>query len=197
MVRRRFGKGTSMRPHRIVNYTSVLQLLGEKGCPVCAFLKNYQAALLQEPLKKDVNHLCNFHTWGLAATQNPIIAAELFLTLLSHPAETVATSSCDICLLLHLEEERRIRELISCLEQRLAVSWIRAQGVLCIVHGLKVKSGSSPASAVLVESALKRQRERLTQELTQLLEQYDPNPVKWGTLGRVAEYLAAQRGLQP
>lgn len=186
-----------MRPHRIVNYTSVLQLLGEKGCPVCAFMKNYQAALLQEPSNKEVHHLCNFHTWALAATQNPIIAAELFLKLLSHPVEATATSSCDICLLLHLEEERRIRELVTCLEQRLAVSWLRAQGVICLVHGLKVKNGSSPSSAVLVESAMKRQREKLTKELSDLVKQYDPNPVKWGTLGRAAEYLAAQRGLQP
>lgn len=185
-----------MRPHRIINYNSILQVLGEKGCPFCAFLKNYQAALLQEPSRQDVRHLCNFHTWGFAATQNPVRAAQLFSTLLSQTSES-STSSCDICLLVHLEQERRIREFISCLDQRLVSTWLRSQGVLCLIHGSKVKSGASPVFAALIDSVMQRQRDTLRKELMELVQKDDPNPVKWGTLGRVAEYLAAQRGLQP
>jgi len=186
-----------MRPHRVINYTSILQVLAEKGCPFCVFLKNYQAALMQEPAQKGVMRLCNFHTWGLAATQNPMTAAQLFLTLLSHSSEEGNSSSCDICLLLRLEEERRVREFVSCLDQRHVLAWLRAQGVLCLSHGSRVKSGANPATAALIDTVIHRNRDKLIKELSQLLEKYDPNPVNWGTLGRVAEYLASQRGLQP
>lgn len=186
-----------MRPHRIINYTSILQVLGQKGCPFCVFLRNYQAALMQEPAQKDVLCLCNFHTWGLAATQNPMTAAQLFVTLLAHSCDGANASSCDICTLVRLEEDRRIREFISCLDQRHVLAWLRTQGILCLSHGCKVKTGSSPATAALIDTVIHRHRDDLIRELGQLLEQYDPNPVNWGTLGRVAEYLASQRGLQP
>ena len=35
-----------MRANKIMNYTSVLQVLGESGCPFCRFLKDFQAAAL-------------------------------------------------------------------------------------------------------------------------------------------------------
>jgi hypothetical protein len=38
-----------MRAHKILNYESILQVLGETGCPFCGFMKNFQTALLQEP----------------------------------------------------------------------------------------------------------------------------------------------------
>ncbi len=38
-----------MRAHKVLNYESILQVLGEGGCPFCRFMKNFQTALLQEP----------------------------------------------------------------------------------------------------------------------------------------------------
>lgn len=186
-----------MRPHKIINYTSILQVLDQKGCPFCVFLKNYQAALMQEPAQKGVVRLCNFHTWGLAATQNPMIAAQLFLALLSHSSEEGKSAVCDICLLVRIEEEKRVREFVSYLDQRHVLAWLRTQGILCIYHGSKIKNGANPATASLIDIVIHRNHDKLIKELSQLLDQYDPNPVNWGTLGRAAEYLASQRGLHP
>jgi hypothetical protein len=61
-----------MRTNKVLNYESILQVLGEAGCPFCRFMKNFQSALLQDPREKDIRHLCNFHTWGLAATLVPL-----------------------------------------------------------------------------------------------------------------------------
>src|SRR5580704_2087076 len=62
-------EGLLMRTNKVINYESILQVLGESGCPFCRFMKNFQAALLQDPTQKEIHHLCNFHTWGIAATQ--------------------------------------------------------------------------------------------------------------------------------
>ena len=66
-----------MRTHRtLVVYQSILEVLQEPGCPFCRFLKEYQATRLQNHLKESIHRLCNFHTWGLAAVQNALAAAQ-------------------------------------------------------------------------------------------------------------------------
>jgi len=186
-----------MRANRVVNYESILQALGEPGCPFCRFMKNYQAALMQDPSQKSVYHLCNFHTWGLAATQRAASAARLFLILLDKPEEAANGSPCDICVLLGLEEERRIREFISCLHHNLVVHWLRSQSVLCLSHGMKLKHGVPPTTAAVIDSTLERYRRQLTEELSELQDVYEPAETKWGALGHAAEFLASQRGLRP
>ncbi len=62
-----------MRANKIMNYESILQVLGETGCPFCRFMKNFQAALLQNPAERNIHHLCNFHTWGLAAAISAVM----------------------------------------------------------------------------------------------------------------------------
>lgn len=186
-----------MRAGKVANYESILQVLGEAGCPFCRFMKNYQTALLQDPSQKSVHHLCNFHTWGLAATQRAASAARLFLTLLDKPEEAASTSPCDICVLLEIEEERRIREFVSCLYHKLVVQWMRSQSVLCLGHGTKLKHGISPTTAAVIDSIMERYRRQLAEELSQLQDAYEPAETRWGTLGHAAEFLASQRGLRP
>ena len=115
-----------MRAHKVLNYESILQVLGEGGCPFCRFMKNFQTALLQEP-KGEVHHLCNFHTWGLAATQQAVSAAEHFMSLLREQSGVVPGFSCTICTLLQEEEDLRIREFISYSEHKLVAQWLRSQ----------------------------------------------------------------------
>jgi len=186
-----------MRAGKVVNYESILQVLGEPGCPFCRFMKNYQTALMQDPSQKNVHHLCNFHTWGLAATQRAASAARLFLALLDNPGESANMPPCDICVLLELEEERRIREFVSCLRHRLVVLWMRSQSVLCLGHGVRLKHRIPPATAAAVDSIMERYRRQLAEELSQLQDVYEPAETRWGTLGHAAEFLASQRGLRP
>jgi hypothetical protein len=186
-----------MRANRIINYESILQVLGETGCPFCRFMKNYQAGLLQEPTEKDIHHLCSFHTWGLAATQRAVFAAQLLLHLLEKQPEITVISTCDICVLLEIEEERRIREFISCLNHKLVALWLRTQPVLCIPHGAKLKQGVSQVAARAIESIIENCRVHLTRELTQLRDEYQADTAKWGVLGHAAEFLVSQRGLRP
>jgi hypothetical protein len=160
-------------------------------------MKNYQAALMQDPSEKDIRHLCSFHTWGLAATQRAASAAQLFLMLLEKQAETSTESSCDICMLLEIEEDRRIREFISCFHHKLVSHWMQSQSVLCLAHGVKLKRGAPPVTAAMIQSIMENYRKQLTEELSELRDERGPAEARWGTLGHAAEFLVSQRGLRP
>jgi hypothetical protein len=184
-----------MRANKIMNYESILQVLGETGCPFCRFMKNFQAALLQDPTEKDIRHLCSFHTWGLAATQRAASAADVFLNLLAKQPDTRADSVCDLCVLLQMEEDRCIREFIGCAQQKLVVQWLRSQAVVCMVHGAKLKQAAPPVLASALGAVMERFRRQLVEELTRLRDEYQPDTAKWGVLGHAAEFLVSQRGL--
>jgi hypothetical protein len=185
-----------MKAHRIINYESILQTLDQPGCPFCRYMKNYQSTLMQEPAQKDLRHLCSFHTWGLAATQRATSAAQLFLTLLKKASDANASLPCDICVLLSLEDDRRIREFISCQNHKLVILWLRSRATLCIAHGTKLKHGASAILSTSISSMLEDNRNGLIEELTRLLGDRDSLEANWGVLGHAAEYLVSQRGLK-
>lgn len=185
-----------MRANKIINYESIVQVLGEPGCPFCRFMKNYQAALLQDPAEKELHHLCSFHTWGLAATQRAASAARLLMNLVEKQVDTSAVTTCDICVLLEIEEDRRIREFIGLLNHKLVAQWLRTQPILCIPHGTKLKQGVPQATALAINSVMDKYRGYLVSELRRLHEEYQPDAAKWGVLGHAAEFLIAQRGLR-
>ncbi len=183
-----------MRANKVMNYTSILQVLGEAGCPFCRFMKDFQAAALQKPGGTKIRHLCNFHAWGFVATQRAPFAAELFLSLLNTQADD-STENCDICAVIWQEEDLRIREFISCLDQKHVSQWLRSQAVLCIAHGTKLERGSPPIVAALIRSVMERYRKQLTDDLMKLRNDYNSDRANWGLLGHVAEFLVSQRGL--
>lgn len=183
-----------MRANKILNYESILQVLDHTGCPFCRFMKNFQAALLQDPTVKVIHHLCNFHAWGIAASQQAASAAGVFLDLLAARSDPIPYS-CDICTLLQLEEDRRIREFIGCAHHKLVEQWMRSQAVLCIIHGNKLKAGAHPLFASTINSILEKNRETLIEEITHLQDDYQHDTAAWGALGHAAEFLVSQRGL--
>lgn len=185
-----------MRTNKVQNYASILQVLGEGGCPFCHFMKNFQSALLQDPGKKEIHHLCNFHVWGMAAKQRAPSAASLFLNLIANQAGLSGSALCDICVLLEVEEDRRIREFVSCLNHKLVVQWLRSQAILCLAHGTKLKQSVSPVIASTIVAVMERYRSQLMEDLVRLREEYQPDRAEWGLLGHVAEFLASQRGLR-
>lgn len=185
-----------MRTHRIINYESIKQALGESGCPFCRFMKNYQAALLQDPAENKIHHLCSFHTWGLAATQGAASAARLLMNLLEKEMYPAEMATCDICVLLEIEEDRRIREFISLLNHNRVAQWLRTQPILCVPHGTNLKQGLPQATALAINSIMDKYRGYLVCELRRLHEEYQPDAAKWGVLGHAAEFLIAQRGLR-
>jgi hypothetical protein len=181
---------------QLVFYESILDVLQEPGCPFCRFLKEYQAARLQNRPEKDTHRLCNFHTWGLAAVQNALTAAQVFIKLVDEPA-TISTevTACDICNEIVAEEDRRIREFVSCIHRTDVSDWLRSNAMFCIPHGAKLRRQVQPVVAARIDAIIESCRQQLTQELESLRHKPESERPGWGSLGRAAEFLVSQRGL--
>jgi hypothetical protein len=181
---------------QLVFYESILDVLQESGCPFCRFLKEYQAARLQHHSEHEIHHLCNFHTWGLAAVQNALTAAQVFINLVDEPALVPNDAvPCDICREVSAEEDRRMREFVSCIYRTDVSDWLRTSAVLCIPHGIKLRRQVQPVIAARIDTIIENCRRQLTQELQSLRERPEADRLGWGSLGRAAEFLVSQRGL--
>ncbi len=177
-------------------YQSILEALAEAGCPFCRFLKDYQAARLQIHSNRQFQYLCNFHTWGLAAVQNALTAAEVFLDLVEKSAiVTGEHPSCEICSEVAAEEDRRIRELASCIHRTDVTDWLRKDAIFCIPHGTKLRHQVQPVVAARIDAIIDNHRRQLIQELETLHDTPQTDRPGWGALGRAAEFLVSQRGL--
>jgi hypothetical protein len=184
-----------MRTHEVKPYESVLQALSEPGCPICAFLKNVQTKLVQEGDAGEFVQLCNAHAWAIAAVCQTATAAQIFLSLLESRSAH-ASHECSICLRLEQEEVLRTQELISALGRRPVLDWMKKQGVLCLPHGLRLRTEAPVAVHDLIDLVLGRRASELRHALARLLADASHGDSQHGgVLGRVAEYLAAQRGI--
>jgi hypothetical protein len=181
---------------QLVFYQSILEVLQEQGCPFCRFLKEYQAARLQHHSEQDIHHLCNFHTWGLAAVQNALTAAQVFINLVDEPAPiSNEDAACDICREVSAEEDRRIREFVACIHRTDVSDWMRTSAVFCIPHGTKLRRQVQPVVAARIDTIIENCRRQLTEELQSLRDKPEADRPGWGSLGRAAEFLVSQRGL--
>lgn len=184
-----------MRVHEIKHFDSILQALSEPGCPVCVFLKNVQTRLVQEGDSSDFVCLCNAHAWAVAAVRETKTAAQIFLSLLESRS-SLESHECSICLRLEQEEILRTQELLASLERRSVLEWIKKQGIVCLPHGLRLKSEASTPACALIEQLLRRRALELETALQQLLgDSSRTDNQHSGLLGRAAEYLVAQRGI--
>jgi hypothetical protein len=186
-----------MRTHKqLVVYQSILQVLQEQGCPFCRFLKEFQAARLQNHSKDDLHRLCNFHAWGLAAVQDAPAAAQVFIKLVTEsPSLAEADSACNVCREVLFEEDLRIREFVSCISRPDVSQWLRGSAVFCIPHGTKLRTQVQPVVAARVDAIIENCRQQLAQELQHLRNEPEQDRAGWGAIGRAAEFLVSQRGL--
>jgi hypothetical protein len=151
---------------------------------------------MQETAQKQIQHLCNFHTWGIAASHRVVTAVQLFLDLLAKQPATQA-SMCDICVLLQAEEDRRIREFLGCLQHELVAQWLRSQAVLCVIYGTRLKQGATPVLASATDTIMERHGNQLIETQNHIRDEYHPSDPQWGALGHATEFLVSQRGLHP
>lgn len=186
-----------MRTHRqLVVHQTILQVLQEPGCPFCRFLKEFQTARLQNHPKENIHRLCNFHAWGLAAVQDALAAAQVFIELVDQRVEPSNTDAgCDICAEVLAEEELRLREFAGCLGRNDVTRWLRESAALCIPHGLRLRQQVPPVLGARIDTIIEKYRQQLAEELKHLSAEPEGDRAGWGALGRAAEFLVSQRGL--
>ncbi len=188
-----------MRKHAITEYESVLELLGKQsGCPVCAFLKNEQASLLQKG--SDLSDgLCNAHAWGFAAVGDTDVAATALLRSLER-IDPVGRrlENCWLCIRLRVVEDRAISDLLSSKGRATLNLFLEGGGSFCAPHAAKLRKSSDPEEANLIEKSDSRKRSELIMTLKALTSHERAGAAEQaGALGRAAEYLVSQRGLPP
>jgi hypothetical protein len=187
-----------VRTHRqLVVYQTVLQVLRESGCPFCRFLKEFQTSRLQNRSEAETHRLCNFHAWGLAAVQDAPIAAQAFIGFLNEvEANANGARACSVYDEVKAEEDLRIRELATWLHRPDVADWLRTRAVLCIPHATRLRRQVPPVLASRIDAVVQNCRRQLMRELDQLCNEPSIDRTGWGTLGRAAEFLVSQRGLQ-
>jgi len=187
-----------LRKHAITEYKSVLELLSKQpGCPVCAYLKNEQATLLQRG--SDLSDgLCNAHAWGFAAVGDADVAAPALLRSLEQAKKPTERNphDCWLCNQLRVAEDRAVSDLSSNAGRASLNVWLKDGGTFCAPHAAKLRRSSDPDTASLIEESDSRKRSELVTTLRALTShERGGGTEQAGVLGRAAEYLVSQRGL--
>lgn len=172
--------------------------LGDAGCPVCDFLRGFQSRYPRILHSEDVRALCGFHTWQVASVVDAVTAAKIFLRLLDEKVPTGQFNrKCDLCTRVKAEEISKIREFCASLNGLDYRAVSNKCGNLCLRHAASV---SSPIPAGLrsnIQSVLQKRVMDLKHRLSLLVrDSTGGQPGRAGILGRVAEFLVAQRGLK-
>jgi len=140
-----------MRLSKPVEIRGISQTLAGSNCPVCAFLRNSQSALLQGGLAPErVAGICNFHAWAVAAAVNVINAAKVFQHLLRIGCD--GSMACSFCERLREAEQAQLRGLVGEMDRHLVVlDWMKHHGILC-----RPRQADSPDSTCATSERLRK-----------------------------------------
>jgi len=190
-----------MRLQRPVHYSQIVAAVRPGACPLCAVLKDFQSAYIREADPQSLEALCNFHMWAFAGAAQAESAAKLFLRLLEEAGtnhSALPPRVCGICLRIREEEVRRLDEFAEKFAQDKFREWMLVHGTVCMPHAIKLRPRLPAELQVSLAKILARREEELRTELEELLRNVQSGQRGHeGILGKVAESLAAQRGLEP
>jgi hypothetical protein len=189
-----------MRVQQPVHYKQIAEALQPGACPLCAFLRDFQAACVRESDTREFEALCNFHTWALAGAAKAESAAKVFLRLLekvSLDGPALSATPCAICQRIRGEESKRLGEFVERFANEKFREWMSLRGAVCLPHAAKLLPRLSRELGRDLTEILVRRTEELKVELEKLLaDTKSGHRGHEGILGRVAEILTAQRGLE-
>jgi hypothetical protein len=188
-----------MKTETAVQRVKIAQILAKGGCPICAALKLFQDALLENPGTVEFAHLCHHHTWALAKSAPGRVAAESFLRalrLVEEGPQPRRVSGCEMCMRIHEEETRRVEELEDDLRRPTILEWMQKQGTICARHAHALSEQIPANLRKDVAAIFQRTITELNLELETFLKHTKSGlHIGGGVLGRAAEFLAAQRGI--
>jgi hypothetical protein len=185
-----------MRISKPVDIEDISQVLAKGGCAICAFLRNEQSALLRGGLRPDeITGICNFHAWALAAAVDIENTARTFLALLRRGNER-DTNSCTFCSRLLEHEVVQLKDLIAQMNRGLVAAWMRQQGTLCQMHADHLRQLAPLKLHKMIDEIVGRTAQELETQLEDVLRRCAGGKGSGGgVLGRAAEFLVSQRGI--
>jgi hypothetical protein len=172
--------------------------LTEQGCPVCGFLKDLQSRHVRNISGDDLRALCNFHAWSVASVTQASAAARIFLQMLDSRAEQrVESNRSDLCERITEEERSRVHEIAERLKESGLKRWLQDSSRLCIPHSRKLADHLPEMPRGALNLAARAHRDPFRSRLIVLSRSTTSDSrAHADILGRVAEYLVAQRGLK-
>jgi len=179
---------------------SITSIATRNACPVCAALRDYQTGLLKQLKPGECQRFCNTHGWMLANSAPAETVVAIFLRAVADPswrAASAASGECDVCKKIQCEKERRLLEIAEQLHEPRLRSWLHDYGMLCARHGREVMTKLPESMQESIEELI----ERNSGEIAEILEDYlqrvqQGSHVGGGVLGRAAEFLVGQRGIE-
>ena len=188
-----------MRLTRPVEVDRIAQVLAKGACPICALVKNDQGLLLRGEIPpEEVCGLCNFHAWLLAAAVDKDYVVRVFVGVLRKQIAVPrdADSQCSFCSRLVKQEVVHIRELITQMQAGLVLDWMKRQGTFCLLHGEHVRQLAPSEFHPVIDEILRRSAKAVETDLENLLHRTESGKgTGGGVLGRAAEFLVSQRGI--
>ncbi len=189
-----------MRQRAAASRLPITSIATRTACALCAALKDFQNDLLKHLPPSECCRFCNGHGWMVANSTPAVSAAVIFLGAIAKPdwgpASPVA-EDCDICRRMHGEKERRLIEIASQFRSSDGHSWLRDNGMLCLRHGRELIAKVPETARESVQELLARNGGEVMALLEDYLERAKSGGhAGEGVLGRAAEFLIAQRGIE-
>jgi hypothetical protein len=179
---------------------SITSIARRTVSPVCAALREFQNELVKHLSPNECRRFCNTHGWLVANSAPAESAAAVFLSAIANrdwkPAAPVS-ERCDICGKLCEEREVRLKEIAAQLRENRLYSRLRDYGVLCSRHGREVMAKLPETLGKSLQELLARNGGEIAETLEDFLRRAQTGSHSGGgVLGRAAEFLVAQRGIE-
>lgn len=184
----------------LTSENTIAHALAKGVCPVCALVRVFQNELIERLRSDQVSKICNYHAWAIAASAPASAVAEIFLAALREEGgfnvSTGELNRCDLCNAIRAHEAVRLREFAQEMQRSRFAEWIERYGTVCRFHGAELASMLDADQAELVKKVV----ENNERELEDVLSAFAAKACRGGhagggVLGRVAEFLVAQRGI--
>ncbi len=179
---------------------SITSIATRHTCPVCAALREFQNDLLKNLKPGECQRFCNTHGWVVANSAPAEAVAAIFLKAILDPAWRPAApvpEDCDLCNRMHKEKQRRFVEIVEQLEQPGLRSWLHDYGMLCSRHGRELMIELPEPRHGTIQELIARNSGEIVEILQGFIRRVrEGNHAGGGVLGRAAEFLIAQRGIE-
>jgi hypothetical protein len=180
--------------------TPITAIVARSSCAICVALREFQNDLVKHLSLNDCAHFCNTHAWLVANSTPAESVATIFLKAIANaewrPAAPVP-EECDVCMKMCEEKELRLDEIAEQLHDPKLRSWLHEYGTICSRHGREVMAKLPEDLQGSIQELMTRNRGEIVEILGDFLQQAKKgNHAGGGILGRAAEFLVAQRGIE-
>jgi hypothetical protein len=189
-----------MKPEAESARLPITAIVARNACPICVALRECQNDLIKHLNPNHCERLCNTHAWAIARAAPAESVATIFLRAVINPEWTVVArglDQCDICRRLHKEKELRLDEIVRQLADPKLRTWLHNYGMFCSRHGREVMEKLPEDLQRSIQELMTRNSSEIVEILRDLLQQLKTGSHEGGgVLGRAAEFLVAQRGIE-